>query len=245
MSTEQKAIYLASRHPALDRPAFADRWRRHAALAMSLPGWRHVSGYAHGDVDPDPPRDLDPELPGRWSGEHDALGTVVLRSPEAFAAFHAHRDYPRLRNDEHATFSGLIEECAVLTTEWPILERPGTAARVLAFLVPAPGLDREAFAARWATHAGLVMRSAALPELLTRYVHNRGVAPEAEPPADSFAEFAGVAELGFASVADRDAYLAHPDRAGLAEDLATFTDPSRTVLVATNEITLVVRETAT
>lgn len=243
MSTELKALYLARRRPGLTRAAFTDRWRRHGALAMSLPGWRHVSGYTHGDVDPDPPRGLDPELPDRWSGEHDALGTVIMRSPEAFAAFHAHRDYPRLRNDEHSTFSGLIEEYAVLSTEWPVLERPGTAVRVVGFLVPAPGLPREEFHARWAAHAGLVMRHPALPELLTRYVHNRAVAPESEPPPGSFAEFAGVVELGFASIADRDAYLAHPDRAGLADDLATFTDPARTILVATNEVTLVARAT--
>lgn len=236
-----KAVYLARRHPGLTREGFTDRWRRHGALAMSLPMWRHTSGYAHGDVDPDPPRDRDGQLPDRWSVEHDAVGTVFMPSPEAFAAFHAHRDYPRLRNDEHGTFSGLIEECAVLTTEWAVLERPGTTVRVLGFLVPAPGLTCAAFHERWATHAGRVMRHEGLAGLLTRYVHNRSAASDAEPPAGSFAEFAGVMELGFASVADRDAYLAHPDRAGLADDLATFTDPARTVLVATNEVTMAAR----
>lgn len=235
-----KAIYLARRHPELTRAGFTARWRRHAALAMSLPIWRLTTGYLHADVDPDPPGAADHQHPTRWSGEFDGVGTVVMGTAAQFAAFHAHPSYGQLRNDEYGTFSALVEQRALMTHEWPVLLRPGPAVQVFGFLVAAPGVGQDEFNARWATHAGLVMQHRELTDLLSTYVQNRSAMPEGPARAPgTFGEVAGIVQLGFASAADRETYLAHPLRGGLAADLAAFTVPERTILVATNRVPLV------
>jgi hypothetical protein len=51
-------------------------------------------------------------------------------------------------------------------------------------------------------------------------------------------DVAGVAEVGFASRSDMEEYLAHADREVIRRDLAEFADLERSLMVATNEVTM-------
>ena len=50
-------VYTATRHPGRSPEAFTERWRAHAGLAMSQPGfWGGIQRYAQGDAVIDPLR---------------------------------------------------------------------------------------------------------------------------------------------------------------------------------------------
>jgi hypothetical protein len=252
-ANEVKAVYLAERNPEYDHAAFIRRWRRHGDLAMSLGMWKHTSGYRHHDA-------ITPPSPG-YFGEadqhYDGLGAVYFRSIGDFELFHSHADYPRLRNDEYTTFSGLVETKSALLQEEVIVARPGTAAKLLFFLFAAEDVGQHAFAQRWKLHIGQLMRQPELMQLVTSYAHSSPVAvgPSSddhlldavdapEPPlvlSGTLTELAGLAELGFASVDDLARYLGEARRQSIVDDLAGFCALERTITVVTNTVVMVPR----
>ena len=73
-----KSMYFAHRNPAL-RERFRPRWRRHAALAMSMPAlWDLIERYAQCDPVDDPPAALG------VTARYDAIGISWFRSFEAY-----------------------------------------------------------------------------------------------------------------------------------------------------------------
>jgi hypothetical protein len=250
MSSELKSLYLARRNPALARSAFPERWRRHGELAMSLPFWRHACGYFHNDVLDDPPRDADTQLGDAWSTDYDGVGEVLMPSAADMEGLITHPDFPVLLADEWGAFNEPVANFSILTTEELHKDRTGTAIKLFAFLRPAAGVDRETFAERWRAHVALVMRSEELARLIIKYAHNHPVPLDAAGDAEAtvreridlgLADVSGVTELGFASRADMVAYLGHPAREGIRKDMQEFVDLARTIIVATNEVTMYFR----
>src|SRR5437016_5068498 len=82
-----KLIYLAKRKSGFTPMQFAARWRRHGALAMSLPMWRYMSGYAQADV-------LHPSPVPGTSEDYDGVGLLWAPSDEMWR----HPDPEDLRN---------------------------------------------------------------------------------------------------------------------------------------------------
>ncbi|MEV4420953.1 EthD domain-containing protein [Patulibacter sp. NPDC049589] len=245
--TSVTSVYLARRHPSLTRDAFPARWRRHGALAMSLGLWEHSERYVHCDVEEHPPVADDPYLPGAWTGEHDGIGLVTMPSVPAMRRLSTAPDFPILLADECTAFAAPIPSGALVTRQVPHLDRPGTAAKVFAFVTPRDGVTREAFQERWTAHAARVMGDVPLRAPLLRYVHDVVLpigpgevveATERSRPEGVLADVAGVAELGFASAAARASYLSHPGRKAVVADLAEFADLDRLLLIATNEVVL-------
>jgi hypothetical protein len=247
VTRELKNIYLARRNPALAQEAFAERWRRHGELAMSLPFWRHMTGYLQCDALPHAATQADAYTAAAWSRVHDGVGVVYMSDARALEHVLAHPDHSLLMADELATFAEPVGNFSILATEELHKGRPGTAAKLFAFLCPRAHIDRGEFDRRWSGHVGSVMRSASLAGLVLRYSHNHPIAHEAAGESDAnvhtridqgLVEVLGVAELGFASLADLDAYVRHPDRGAVIDDLAEFVDLERSLLLATNEVTM-------
>jgi hypothetical protein len=122
-SFQPKLIYLARRHPSLDRQAFTRRWRKHAQLGMSRPRWINIARYVHCDIEL--PR---PEERG-FLGDHDGIGMIGHKSPEHRAA-HIADSSSRLQmeSDEAATFAEPITEVCLLAREEIMLAPPANAA---------------------------------------------------------------------------------------------------------------------
>ena len=116
-----KSVYFAQRNPAL-RERFRPRWRRHAALAMSLPEvWDTVTRYAQCDPVCDPPAALG------ITASYDGIGIAWFRSIEAFRSAAQTEAMEAMRRDELETFAAPVSElsfrCAetVLKDEGPAL----------------------------------------------------------------------------------------------------------------------------
>jgi hypothetical protein len=89
------------------------------------------------------------------------------------------------------------------------------------------------------------MGSPALAAPILRYVQWTPMSPaesEDDPKLrerlDIGLDVAGVAEVGFASRADLEAYLAHRDRAAVRADLEEFADLEASLMVLTSEVTM-------
>jgi hypothetical protein len=91
------------------------------------------------------------------------------------------------------------------------------------------------------------MSSPELARLVIRYAHNEPMSVSETGEADptireridiGLGHVAGIAEVGFASRSDMEAYLRHPDRQAIRSDLEEFADLDRSVMVAANEVTM-------
>lgn len=241
------AVYLAKRNPRLTRGEFARRWRSHGELALGLPFMDRCIGYFHDDVLADPPRAADPHTGDLWTEEPDGVGIVMFAGPADVESLFNHPDFPILLADEWGAFYKQVEDFVVLTQERVHKARLGSAVRLFIFLRPRAGVDSETFAAAWLRHVGLVMGSPELAAMAMHYVHYTPMTPADTGEADEtvrewldrgLTDVAGVASVGFASMADMEAYLGHPDRAAIGADLAEFADLDASLMVATNEVTM-------
>jgi hypothetical protein len=122
-----KLMYLAKRKSDFTHTQFAARWRKHGALAMSLPLWRHMSGYVQADVlHPTP-------VPGTSEG-FDGVGILwapsddMWRNPEP----EDERGVQTLLEDEHHTFGHPIPEVSLIVDEE--VRRDAGEGRTTAFL---------------------------------------------------------------------------------------------------------------
>lgn len=111
-SFQPKLIYLARRHPSLDRQTFTRRWRQHAQLGMSRPRWINIARYVHCDIEL--PR---PEERG-FLGDQDGIGMIWHKSPEHRAAHIADKSSRlQMESDEAATFATPITKVCLLARE--------------------------------------------------------------------------------------------------------------------------------
>ena len=107
-----KLIYLAKRKADYSPMQFAARWRKHGSLAMSLPFFKHFSGYVQADVvHPSP-------LPGA-AEDYDGIGMLWAPSeefwrdpsPEDLSGVEA------MLEDEKETFAGPIPQVSLMVDE--------------------------------------------------------------------------------------------------------------------------------
>jgi hypothetical protein len=94
-----KVLYIAKRHPAFTPDGFTARWRKHGALAMSLPLWRRMHAYVQASV-------IDPAGIAGASRDYDAIGVLwTVDTPMAGTDLD---DVATLARDELETFSGYV-----------------------------------------------------------------------------------------------------------------------------------------
>jgi hypothetical protein len=240
------AVYLARRNPRLARGAFPARWRRHGALALSFSFMDACTGYFHNDVQADPPRDADPYTAALWTDDYDGVGVVAFPNGGVLEDQFNDPEFPILLADEWGAFNEPVAHFAAMTHETVHKTHIGTAVKFFQFLRARDGVNGDAFAARWLAHVSQVMSSPELAPLILRYVHYTPMAttetgdddPKLRERLDIGLKVAGIAELGFASRADLEAYLAHPEREAVSRDLYGFADPERSLTVLTNEVTM-------
>ena len=115
-----KSVYFAQRNPALGE-RFRPRWRRHAALAMSLPEvWGIVSRYSQCDPVRDPPAALG------VTARYDGIGIAWFRSLDAFGAASSTEAMEVMRRDELQTFAAPVSDTSFRCTE-TVLKDEGPA----------------------------------------------------------------------------------------------------------------------
>jgi hypothetical protein len=208
---------------------------------------RGCVGYFHNDVLDDAPLDADVHTRELWAQDYDGVGVVMFANRVDLESLLTHPDFPILLADEWGAFNEPVANFTVLTHEFVMKRRLGTAIKFFAFLRARAGIDHEEFAARWDLHVARVMSSPELARLITRYAHNEPMSTAETGEQDAhireridvgLTDVVGVAEVGFASRADMQAYLGHPDRAAVRQDLEEFADLSTSIMVATNEITM-------
>src|ERR1700744_6423146 len=137
-SLDLKNIYMARRNPAFARGQFAERWRRHGQLAMSLPFWRFASGYQHCDVLEEQPRETDPLLAGAWADGYDGIGLVYFPGFDDIEGMTADPAFPTLLADEWGAFVEPVANFSMLTREEVLKDRSGAAVKYFAFLRRSP-----------------------------------------------------------------------------------------------------------
>lgn len=116
-----KTVYFAQRNPSLGE-RFRPRWRRHGALAMSLPDvWNNIARYTQCDPVGDPPAELG------VTAHYDGIGIAWYRSIDAYKDAAQTEAMQTLRRDELITFGAPVPDfsfrCAetVLKDEEPAL----------------------------------------------------------------------------------------------------------------------------
>lgn len=231
MGEPVKVIYFAPRPEGRSRADFRDRWRRHGALGMSLPLWRHMLRYEHRDARSAAEVGVElPALAATAEDEYGGVGQIWIRDDEALATIWADPDVRRMEVDEEETFGRQLGALQLPTREQVVFDRAPTAFSFMAVIHRADGVDREAFSAGWEA-SGAQLAAADMSAHLSRYVQNR-VLPESDA-AD------GVVELGFTSPEAAAAFFGDP---GLAEWLipkeAEFIDHGRMVSLLTTETVL-------
>lgn len=116
---QPKLIYLTRRNPRLSRAEFTPRWRQHGALGMSLPRWRNIARYVHGDV----LRSSQPVIGLR--DDFDGIGMIWHRSAAARRAHLADASSKaQMERDEAETFAAPIVSCCLVAREQILREPP-------------------------------------------------------------------------------------------------------------------------
>ena len=240
-----KNFYLARRSGKLSATQFTRRWRRHGELAMTLPLWRFASGYEHCDVIalPDAEGSASALV---WSHEWDGVGIVHFATASDMESLSTDPDFPELLADEQHVFREPVAETAVMTIEQQYRQRPGVAAKVIAFLRPRQGKSDPEFRSAWDAQLPLVLGSRRTDQLVLRYSHNvpvgvdaiSGDTPDLRARVDVGLHVAGVMEIGFASNDDLADFVADPAFAETVQHLKTFVDLERSTFVMTNEVVM-------
>ncbi len=222
-----KRIYLAIRHPQWTPETFPPRWRKHGALAMSLPRWRNILRYSHCDRVP-----CDNPAVGA-SDECDGIGLLWYRSEALRRAHVSDASGNTMVEDEKLVFARFINESDLFAVEHVLRDGPISGVKVVRCMKRAPGMTREAFFERWVRHGATLLSADGMAGAVQRYVQNRTFPP---PGGKSWSQdYDGVEEIWFADLAALEA--AH-EAAGarLAEDRAGFVAESLTLV--TDELRL-------
>jgi hypothetical protein len=121
-----KLIYLAQKKTGFSRDAFLARWRRHGALGMAQPMWRHAIAYIQAEP-------TQPALIQGLSEDYDAIATFCL-GDNMFADLGADdaEGAQIMAADELETFATPIPEVSLWVTEEAV--KPGDLGGFGAYL---------------------------------------------------------------------------------------------------------------
>jgi hypothetical protein len=130
-----KSIYFAQRNPSLGE-RFRPRWRRHAALAMSLPEvWDTVTRYAQCDPVCDPPAELG------VTARYDGIGIAWFHSIEAFRNAAQTEAMEAMRRDELETFAAPVSELSFRCTETVLKDEEPALYKIFSVMNRAVGAE--------------------------------------------------------------------------------------------------------
>lgn len=223
VSAPERVIYLARRHPDLDRDAFVRRWRRHWAYVGGMAESGAVRRYAQCEV----LRDTHPE-------PRDAVGISEFFSPEQRARIRTATEFRRLAQaDERETFAAPVGDRLLIAT-FHVLSGSGTGPyKVMRFLRRRTGLDQAEFFRRWRGDYAAELLAAAPADLLG-YAQNHAITPDLTTewslPAD------GAEEYFFDDLASAESFLDGALPRELAARHPIFDEPVDVVI--TNEVIL-------
>lgn len=190
-----KTIYAQTRREGLSREDFVHRWRRHGALAMTLPGFwdtvvryiqsdrlGDVSGFASASADYVGVGELHyADVAGRLASKASSELTSVL-----------HPDAAQIFDRAHSINIG-VEEVFLFRGRYAPL-------KLYAFVRRNPALAQRDFFTRWDELQGGILRDAASGHLVRRVVSGHSL--------DDGADADATLEFSFDTVADAQAFHA-------------------------------------
>src|SRR6202012_6038657 len=120
-----KVVYLAPRPAQLTADQFRTRWKAFGELAMSLPLWRHVAGYAQCDPVAPTEAGIDQRSAARHGLQSDAggVGLIWFHSGADLQLVGSAPGIERMRAAELELFGAANEEAELVTAEHLMFER--------------------------------------------------------------------------------------------------------------------------
>ena len=157
-----KSMYFAHRNPALGE-RFRPRWRRHAALAMSMPPlWDLIDRYAQYDPVDDPPPALG------VTARYDAIGMSWFGDFEAFVALQDTDTMRRMRQDELEIFGRLVREVGFRGSETVLKDEGRGLFKIFSIIDRGEAVSQDGFPDRLNGLAADLLAAPGLGERLTR-----------------------------------------------------------------------------
>jgi EthD domain len=235
---QPKQFYVARRHPAMSRGEFRANWRRHGELAMRLPLWSNICRYTQGDT-----ADVPPATGERLAGfvqTADGIATVWFRDADAVGRVPADPNHAVLLADEDRIFERRVAGTSLFTEEIVERDRGATMAKLVRFIARRSALTREEFARGWERSGQELALSRRTRGLVCSYRRSVAVDLPGLPPGEStLGRYDGVAEVGFASVADLVVAVADDDFvAALDASHDEVAEPAATTTMITTELLL-------
>jgi hypothetical protein len=204
MSDQQvKVMYYAPLPQGRAHGEFSARWRRHGALAMGLPMWRHMARYVQFDALVAGQHGLAEEQLGMMhNARYGGVGSIWFHSAQALQEAVADPDNRLMEADELETFGRLLGADLVPATEYVVLDDGPAAITVINQLHRPAGVSRASFSQQWRAMGDEIAATPELARHLRSYVQDHAL-PDAEG-------WDGIVELGFDAPADFFAFMAEP-----------------------------------
>lgn len=157
-----KSVYFAQANPELGE-RFRPRWRRHAALAMSMPRlWNLLVRYCQYDPIADPPATIGA------TARYDGIGMSWYADVQARAAMDGSEELVRMRADEMEVFGRLVREVGMPCEETVHADSGHGAFKVFCILDRTPGATDHDFRTALESIASDLLRDAEVAERITR-----------------------------------------------------------------------------
>jgi hypothetical protein len=184
-----KTIYAQTRLDGLSREEFVHRWRRHGALAMSLPGfWDPVVRYIQSD------RLADVSAFPSASSTYVGIGEIHYRD---VAGRRASKQSPELETTLFPDASQLFrrQDSINIGVEEVFLFRGRYAPiKIYAFVARAPATSQRSFFADWEGLQERILAESSSGHLVRRLVIGRGLEDDADRD--------GTVEISFDTIAE-------------------------------------------
>jgi hypothetical protein len=217
----KKNIYFAKKNPHLVE-AWRPRWRRHAALAMTLPLWKTVCKYSQCD----PIVSLS-HLPASAHG-YNGIGVVWMRGEPGFTDTGPADGVEILIQDEQEVFAGIVGDFSLITQETVLREDHESPVKIF---VLAPSIMKNA-EARLFDYGDTLLNNSHISAYVKRLAVNIAIADDFT--TNSCIDYAGVIELSTADLTDAEKLLASPCMKTGAYDCLTEHDVGPEIII-TNE----------
>jgi len=158
-----KSVYFAQANPALGE-RFRPRWRRHAALAMSMPRlWNLLARYCQYDPVANPPAAIGA------TARYDGIGMSWYADAQARSAMDDSEELIRMRADEMEVFGRFVREVAMPCEETVHSDSGHGGFKVFCILDRCPDATAEQFRAAMEHNLAItLLNDPGLDGLITR-----------------------------------------------------------------------------
>jgi hypothetical protein len=228
MASETKLMYFAPIPEGRAIPVFRKRWKQYVARTMGTELWEHVRrcslflSVTQSELGGAPPAEIGETHEESYGG----VGALWVDDALDPRAFDEGLQNEALRVDEIDTFGRPFSALGVMAMREKVLTSKEPSAVILvSALKHAPELSREEFSEKWLAYGEEFLAEPELSDRCSSYVQNHAV--------ESSADFDGIAEVGFSTIADFRKFAERLAGPGLGKaDFIDYSAPRAVVTVA-------------